>query len=234
METKIIAIASEKGGVGKTTLSIMLATNLFHHFKKKVVLMDIDDPQFSVLKKRNRELNLVDVGQLPEFETYPIERVSVSNIKDEIIAYYGTVDFIIVDLHGGLTAEVVQGLMFVEHIFIPFDHDELEIESTLFFYNTLKKNFLNNDDRVLKSIHLFFNQYQEIQRNKFASLKEQMLGIGIPMMNSVVKKKQIYREQYRSTLYAIPEHKELGSNDIKNFFNEIIENTMIPEVVEQV
>jgi len=234
METKIIAIASEKGGVGKTTLSIMLATNLFHLFQKKVVLMDVDDPQYSVFKKRNRELNLVDLDRLNELETYPIEKVSIDNIKDKILAYYGTVDFIVVDFHGGLTAEVVQGLMFIEHIFIPFDHDELEIESTLFFYNTLKTNFLNNDDRVLKSIHLFFNQYQEIQRNKFAALREQMISIGIPMMNSVVKKKQIYREQYRSTLYAIPETKELEGNDIKNFFNEIIEKTIIPEVVEQV
>jgi len=234
METKIIAIASEKGGVGKTTLSIMLSTNLFHLFKKKVVLMDVDDPQYSVFKKRNRELNLIDLNQLKELDNYPIEKVSVNNIKEKILAYYGTVDYIIVDFHGGLTAEVVQGLMFVEHIFIPFDHDELEIESTLFFYNTLKTNFLNNDERVLKSIHLFFNQYQEIQRNKFASLKEQMISIDVPMMNSVVKKKQIYREQYRSTLYAIPETKELGNNDIKNFFNEIVEMTMVQEEIERV
>ena len=52
MKTKIISVAGEKGGVGKTTLNIMLATNLFHTYGKKVVLLDVDDPQFSIFKKR--------------------------------------------------------------------------------------------------------------------------------------------------------------------------------------
>ncbi|SFZ94852.1 Cellulose biosynthesis protein BcsQ [Flaviramulus basaltis] len=225
METKIISIAGEKGGVGKTTLNIMLATNLFHLYSKKVVLMDYDDPQYSVFKKRERELNSIDENEKNDLEIYPIEKVSTSNIKNTIIQYYGKVDYIIIDFHGGLTQEMIEGLMFVEHIFIPFDHDELEIDSTYNFYLTLKSNFLENEERVLKSVHLFFNQYRKIQKNKFAVLKGQLMSVDLPFMKNVVKEKEIYRTQYRNTLFPIPDNKELGELDIKKFFKEIMELT---------
>jgi len=225
METKIISIAGEKGGVGKTTLSIMLATNLFHLYSKKVVLMDYDDPQYSVFKKWKRELESIEETEKLNLKIYPVEKVSVTNIKEKILEYYGKVDYIIVDFHGGLSQEMIQGLMFIEHIFIPFDHDELEIDSTYHFYLTLKNNFLENEERVLKSVHLFFNQFREIQKNKFAVLKEQFVSAGLPFMKHVVKEKEIYRGRYRNTLFPIPEHKELEQNDIKNFFGEILELT---------
>ena len=225
METKIISIAGEKGGVGKTTLSIMLATNLFHSYSKKVVLMDYDDPQYSVFKKWKRELKSIEENEQDNLKIYPIEKVSVHNLQEKIVEYYGKVDYIIVDFHGGLSQEMIQGLMFIEHIFIPFDHDELEIDSTYNFYLTLKNNFLENEERVLKSVHLFFNQFREIQKNKFAGLKEQFISAGLPFMKHVVKEKEIYRGRYRNTLFPIPEHKELEENDIKNFFEEILKLT---------
>ncbi len=42
------------------------------------------------------------------------------------------------------------------------------------------------------------------------------------MMESVVKDKTIYKEQYRNTLYPIPENKENGEKELKKFFNEIV------------
>ena len=225
METKIISVVGEKGGIGKTTLNIILASDLFYAKGKKIVLLDADNPQYSIYNKRQRELESLEDKERQSMELYPIERVSVATLQDAIVKHYGRVDYIILDLPGSLNVEMVKGLLYVEHVFVPFDHDELEIDSTSHFYFTLKNNFLDNEERVLKSIHLFFNKYKLVKKNKFALLRQQFLEADIPMMDSVVKDKTIYKERYRNTLYPIPEHKEMGEKDIKHFFEEITQLT---------
>jgi cellulose biosynthesis protein BcsQ len=221
MDTKIISIVGEKGGIGKTTLNILLASHLHYSQKKKVVLFDVDNPQYSIYSKRKRELSAIPEEEGLNTPFYPIEPVTVETIQEKILEYYGRVDFIIMDLPGTLNIEMVKGLLYVEHVFIPFDHDELEIDSTSRFYFTLKSNFLENKERVLKSINVFFNKYKLVRKNKFALLRQQFEASDISMMNSVVKEKTIYKEDYRNTLYPIPETKELGEKDIKCFFNEV-------------
>ena len=222
MDTKIISIVGEKGGIGKTTLNIILASDLYYAKGKKVVLFDADNPQYSIYNKRQRELELLDPEEREQKNMYPIEPVTVETIQSTVLKYYGLVDFIIMDLPGSLNVEMVKGLLYVEHVFIPFDHDELEIDSTSNFYFTLRNNFLNNEERVLKSINLFFNKYKLVRKNKFSILRKQFKGAGLPMMESVVKDKTIYKEQYRNTLYPIPENKENGEKELKKFFNEIV------------
>lgn len=225
METKIISVVGEKGGIGKTTLNIILASDLFYAKGKKVVLLDADNPQYSIYNKRQRELESLDEEERKSINLYSIEPVTVATLQDTIVKYYGRVDYIILDLPGSLNVEMVKGLLYVEHVFVPFDHDELEIDSTSHFYFTLKNNFLDNEERVLKSIHLFFNKYKLVKKNKFAVLRQQFKEADIPMMKSVVKDKTIYKERYRNTLYPIPEHKEMGEKDIKHFFEEVAQLT---------
>ena len=219
METKIISRTGEKGGCGKTTLNIILATNLFHLYGKKVVLIDMDNPQYSVYKKRNRDLGQVGSTEMPIF---PVERATVQTLEPLIKKYYGTVDFIIVDFPGNLNEEMVRGLLYVEHIFIPFFLDELEIDSTAVFYKTLQKNYLWNENRVLRSVNLFFNRYELVKVNKFGAVRKTLAKAGMPMMEQVVMERTVYRERYRNTLIPIPATKENGELGLKRFMEEVM------------
>lgn len=222
MKTTIISCASEKGGSGKTTINIILATNLFFNHAKKVVLIDLDNPQYSVYKKRQRDLRELSESEQLTTESYPIEKSNVHELNTLIKTYYGKVDYIILDFPGNLNEEMVKGLLYVEHIFIPFFLDELEINSTVIFYKTLKNNFLENDNRVLRGINLFFNRYEKIKVNKFAAIRSAFEKSGMPLMKSVIMDRTIYREKYRNTLLPIPKSRENGEMELNEFINEVI------------
>ncbi|MEM9647135.1 MAG: ParA family protein [Bacteroidota bacterium] len=222
METKIISCAGEKGGCGKTTLNIILATNLALLYGKKVVLLDMDVPQYSVYKKRVRDISRLTREEAQDLDIYPVVRSSVDTLDQWIRKYYGKVDYIIIDFPGNLNEEMVQGLLYVEHLFIPFFLDELEIDSTAVFYKTLERNFLRNDDRVLRSINLFFNRYELVKTNKFNAVRETFEKAGMPIMQEVVMDRTIYRERYRNTIYGIPGGKENGPLGLKRFIEQVM------------
>ena len=151
-----------------------------------------------------------------------VERATVQTLEPLIKKYYGTVDFIIVDFPGNLNEEMVRGLLYVEHIFIPFFLDELEIDSTAVFYKTLQRNYLWNENRVLRSVNLFFNRYELVKVNKFDAVRRTLAKAGMPMMEQVVMERTVYRERYRNTLIPIPPTKENGELGLKRFMEEVM------------
>ncbi len=58
--SKIISILNQKGGVGKSNVTTLLA-NIFHfHFDFKIAVIDCDFPQHTIAKKRQRELKVIE------------------------------------------------------------------------------------------------------------------------------------------------------------------------------
>ncbi|MEX0360351.1 MAG: ParA family protein [Allomuricauda sp.] len=222
MKTKIISCAGEKGGCGKTTMNIILATNLAKLYGKKVVLIDMDDPQYSVFKKRERDLQRLSPGERDGLELYPVVRSTVDTLDQWIRRYFGKTDYIIIDFPGNLNEEMVQGLLYIEHLFIPFFLDELEIDSTAMFYKTLESNFLHNEDRVLRSLNLFFNRYELLKTNTFNAVRSTFEQAGMPIMKEVVMDRTVYRERYRNTIYPIPDGKENSEMELKKFIEQVV------------
>jgi len=56
----VISIISQKGGVGKSTVTTLLANIFYFHFRHSVAVIDADYPQNSIGKKRSAELRLVE------------------------------------------------------------------------------------------------------------------------------------------------------------------------------
>ncbi len=54
-----IAFSSQKGGVGKSAVTVLMAGILHYQKGYQVVVFDCDYPQLSVVKQRERELKIV-------------------------------------------------------------------------------------------------------------------------------------------------------------------------------
>lgn len=60
MESASISICNQKGGVGKSSLTVLLASYLHYTLGHDVLVMDCDYPQWSVHAQRERELSVLE------------------------------------------------------------------------------------------------------------------------------------------------------------------------------
>jgi cellulose biosynthesis protein BcsQ len=58
-ETLFIAFSTQKGGVGKTTLTVLAASYLHYVKGYNVAVVDCDYPQFSIADMRRRDMEQV-------------------------------------------------------------------------------------------------------------------------------------------------------------------------------
>ena len=55
-----IAVCNQKGGVGKSTFTVLLASYLHYIVGHDVLVVDCDYPQWSIYAQRERELSLIE------------------------------------------------------------------------------------------------------------------------------------------------------------------------------
>ncbi len=57
-----IAVCNQKGGVGKSTFTVLLASYLHYTLQRDVLVVDCDYPQWSIYNQRSRELEILDLS----------------------------------------------------------------------------------------------------------------------------------------------------------------------------
>ncbi|MBS9767643.1 MAG: ParA family protein [Flavobacteriaceae bacterium] len=124
----IVAIANQKGGVGKTTLAILLSNYLFDK-GKDFIAVDFDF-QESFYSKWQEESSLLEEEPPYEVLQEPLQKsnkiLNLANENKDVI--------FLLDLPGKLDDDcLIPILKSVDLILIPFNYDKLIFKSTLFF-----------------------------------------------------------------------------------------------------
>jgi len=193
---RIISIANIKGGVGKTSTSIFLAT-AFAHKGYKVLYLDCDS-QASAYTYRNYEKSM-DLYKDIE-EPYRVRKTDPSFIFEVIEDNRATYDIIFIDLPR-LTREeddtkIAMILALCDSVLIPCTSGELDNMSTLEFVKILKRI---EERKMAKNrpfqIGAFQNMTGRVPTEDIAT-KEFMEHLGVHIFKNQIKNLKRFSAPY--------------------------------------
>jgi len=169
-----ISIYTQKGGVGKSTITTLLASVLHYRLGYNVLVVDCDFPQHSLINMRERDKKSVMESEyhkravMKQFQwinkkAYPVIKSTAENALDDAFAYSKKnsveSDIIFFDLPGTVNTEgVLTVLKAIDYIFSPISADRVVVESTLVFSEAFLKLPAQDSNRKGPSLFLFWNQ----------------------------------------------------------------------------
>lgn len=250
METKkkplFIAFSSQKGGVGKSTFTALVASLLHYRLGYNVAVLDCDYPQYSLLKMRERDLKAIKENEnfkriaQRQFMTINKKAYMVTRCKAENALHEANVllqsspiaiDVVFFDLPGTVnSAGILNTLMGMDYIFSPITADRVVVESTLSFTQALTDIIMKSRESNIKGINLFWNQVDKREKSDLYDFYTKFISdIGLSVMKTFVKDSKRFRKEseaiektpFRSSLLA-PDQRLMNSCQLDLFAQEFL------------
>lgn len=218
-ETRVLAVANSKGGVGKSTVTILLATALAKQKKKKVLIIDTDS-QKSVAKWLSSEKEDYDTPALVSVEAMP--PMHVHSYLEKFGDDYEVIFIDVPRMTDGMNETAnVQLLYFCDSILIPVLGTRLDVASTVDFYKIAKDaETVRKKNDMDCTVFGFINK--ENQRKDNQEAKELLVeAVGMPMLESTLRDLKLFTTP--SLFESILDTSE-GRNRFEPFFKEICKN----------
>lgn len=244
-QTKYVAFSTQKGGVGKSTFTVIVASMLHYLKGYNVAVIDCDFPQHSVMGMRKRDTDQVqnidyfnklafDQFGLLNKKAYPILASSpedaITTANDLIARDDMAFDVIFFDLPGTVDSRgVIDSLSGVDYVFVPIVADQLVLESGLRFANIINENIVAQHGNQLKELHLFWNMVDGREKTELYDVFEAVINqLGLTLMETMIPSSVRYRKEvsgerksvFRSTLFP-PDKAFLKGSSIEELVSEI-------------
>lgn len=226
-EPLFISFCTQKGGVGKSTMTILAADWLHFVVGLNIAVIDCDFPQHSIDEFRSREKQILASDEtyklmmMRQFTTvskkaYPILRcrpdTAISEVKN-LIEYADTdYDVILFDLPGTInTAGVIYIMSSLDYLFVPMRADRLIMQSTLYFAKTINERFIQNPAANTKGVYLFWNMVDRREKPNLYTPFEKLLDkLNLSYFKTRIPMRSKFNKEipdsgtnvYRSTIFA--------------------------------
>ena len=245
--TKFISFSTQKGGVGKSTFTTLVASLLHYRMGYNVAVMDCDYPQYSLHRMREQDLKTVMNNehlkkaahrQFSELnkKAYPIIQCKPNEALEKAQQLIAETPFpievILFDMPGTVnTAGILTLLAQMHYIFSPITADRVVIESTLSFTEVLSNIIAKNTESTIKSVHLFWNQVDGREKSPLYKIDEQVIAdLGLNLMQAYISDSKRFRKDgtenqrlvFRSTLMPADE-KLMSGCHLDDFINELVQ-----------
>lgn len=225
-EPLFVSFSTQKGGVGKSAFTVLMASYFNYVLKKNVAIIDCDSPQHSIKDEREREGRLVTNDpfykqlahkqfSLDKRGVYPVIAGNVIDALQTAQRLIETTesqfDIIFFDLPGTLNTKGVLTLVAnMDYIFSPMIADRLVVESTLQFAITMNESYISLGKGNVKGLFLFWNMVDGRERTNLYDVYESVIGeLGLQLMKTSVPDAKRFRKDlgasqksiFRSTLF---------------------------------
>lgn len=211
-----ISFYTQKGGVGKSTLTTLLASQLHYRLGYNVLVMDCDFPQNSLINMRERDKDSIMHNEyykqaaIKQFQTLKKKAYSIVKCKaedaleiakDTMKELDQTFDVVFFDLPGTAnTKGVLSTLNSMDYIFSPIIADRLVVESTLGFTKAFESLPKDTDKQAKQELWLFWNQVDGREKTDLYNSYEKVIQqLDIPIMQTRIKDSKRFRKETEAT-----------------------------------
>lgn len=213
-----IAFVSPKGGVGKTTAALLLASQLARGARVCIVDADPNHPIAAWAKDAQLPENLSIVADVDE-----------DNILDQIEEATASAPFVIVDLEGTAAKIVLLAVSQADLVVIPMQGSQLDAEQASRAIRVLKQHEKMTGRAVPFGV-LLTRTSTIIRTRTMGHIQGGLVDAGVPMFSVQLHEREAFRAifSFRQTL------ENLNSKDVPNLDKAIINAEQFTvEVIER-
>ena len=245
-ETLYIAISNQKGGVGKSALTTIIASYLHYNNIKNVAVIDCDYPQHSIYRMRNSDIETINSN--PDLQLALEKQLATTNQKaykiinavpEKALQYAQelvdsnpeAIDLILFDLPGTVDSAGILNVVFnMDYIFVPIIADKRVLQSSLtFIMSVTEYKRASTLPLRLKEIIMFWNRVDKRDSTELYSFfNKLMLSENYKILNTQLPDTKKYNKElaldrnivFRSTFFP-PDKRLLKFSNLEELVSEI-------------
>ncbi|MFD1140812.1 ParA family protein [Larkinella insperata] len=226
----VLAFATQKGGMGKTTLSVIVSSYLHYKRGLKTALLDVDGSQLSVHTQRMREADQLDEegharmeerSQKEGIDPYEILSGYPKDVPKMLTQIDEDTEIVFVDLPGNIDVEGYDtAVKSVDVLFVPMETSEYSVTTGFQYLNAIKQIGLV----PIENCWVVWNKYKPSRDlDMVAQLEESFASYGLQALKSRIPQRDSYQDPAnRSTLFPMPTN-YLRNSGLKELFIEVEE-----------
>ncbi len=242
-----VAFSTQKGGAGKTTLTVLVASYLHYEMGYHVAIIDCDFPQHSIHSMRERDLNMaledefykgmayeqfsrLDKKAYPVVESNTFDAVAdAEKLAEESDTGF---DIIFFDLPGTMNnKDLIHTLANMDYLIAPIAASRVVMESTLDYMISVRDNIIATGKTNIKAMYLLWNLVDGREKSELYEVYEGVIReLDFPLLKTFLPNAVRFRREqniehkpmFLSTLFP-PDKSLLKGSNIDTLTDEMLE-----------